>query len=76
MDPVNLFPEHLPRPQNSVTKFISDLYETCPAPSTPDEGRVNGAGVFYLNDERVLIDILIRQLGDLTPGNEVSKVML
>lgn len=31
------------------------------------------ASLFYTNDSKVLIDILIRQLSDLSMGDSVSK---
>lgn len=32
------------------------------------------ASLFYSNDNKVLIDILVRQLSDLSPGDPVSKL--
>lgn len=56
-DPVRLF-EHEPKPPNSVLKLTSDLYSSA---STAD--------LLYTNDAKVLIDIVVRQLTDLSPGD-------
>lgn len=49
---------------NSVLKMFIDIF------SIPDT-----AGMFYTNDNKVLIDILVRQLSDLCAGNPVSRYM-
>lgn len=53
--------KHTPPPANSVLKMFVDLYST-----------VETADLFYTNDNKVLIDILVRQLSDLSPGDHVS----
>ena len=63
-DPVRLF-EHEPSPPNSLIKFVTDLYST-----------KNTSGLLYMNDEMVLLDIMIRQLADLSPGDKVSFCFL
>lgn len=45
----------------SLFKIIYDLF-TCD----------KTAALFYTNDIKVLIDIIVRQLNDLSPGDEVS----
>lgn len=59
-DPLNFF-EHSQSGTNSVLKMFVDLF------STPET-----ACLFYTNDNKVLIDILVRQLSDLSPGDTVS----
>lgn len=36
--------------------------------------REKTASLFYTNDIKVLIDIVVRQLSDLSPGDKVRKV--
>lgn len=48
---------------NSVLKIFIDIF------SIPET-----AGMFYTNDNKVLIDIIVRQLTDLCAGNPVSVV--
>lgn len=57
---MNIF-EHSSPPINSVLKMFVDLFI---APET--------ANLFYTNDNKVLIDILVRQLSDLSAGDPVS----
>ncbi|XP_050716102.1 NCK-interacting protein with SH3 domain-like isoform X4 [Eriocheir sinensis] len=52
-DPLAMF-EHEPRPPHSVLKMMRDMYSTRAT-----------ASIFYTNDERVVCDIIIRQLTDL-----------
>ncbi|KAK7066412.1 hypothetical protein SK128_025838 [Halocaridina rubra] len=52
-DPIAMF-DHEPRPPNSVLKMMRDLYSTRAT-----------ASIFYTNDEKVVCDIIIRQLTDL-----------
>ncbi|KAK4319971.1 hypothetical protein Pmani_009130 [Petrolisthes manimaculis] len=52
-DPLAMF-EHEPRPLHSVLKMMRDMYATQAT-----------ASIFYTNDERVVCDIVIRQLADL-----------
>jgi len=58
-DPVHMFPYQANSP-NSVIKFLSDLYS----------GQQT-ANLLYTNDAKVLIDIIVRQLNDLSPGDQV-----
>ena len=58
-DPVRMF-EHEPCPPDAVLKFFSDVYAS---PDTSD--------LLYTNDANVLLDIIIRQLTDLPPGDKV-----
>lgn len=58
-DPLNIF-DHSSPPINSVLKMFVDLFI---APET--------ANLFYTNDNKVLIDILVRQLSDLSSGDPV-----
>jgi hypothetical protein len=59
-DPVRIF-EHQPVPPHSVLKLFVDLFSTAQT-----------ATLFYTNDTKVLIDIIVRQLADLSPGDSVS----
>lgn len=56
-DPVQMF-DHEPRPPNSVMKLLHDMYST--------KGTAN---ILYTNDAKVLIDIILRHLIDLPPGD-------
>jgi len=58
-DPVRMFEYQMQSP-NSVIKFLSDLY-SCQ----------RTANLLYTNDAKVLIDIIVRQLNDLSPGDQV-----
>jgi len=58
-DPVRMFNYQTQSP-NSVIKFLSDLY-SCQ----------RTANLLYTNDAKVLIDIIVRQLNDLSPGDQV-----
>ena len=53
--------EHTQKQTDSLLKFLSDLY------SSP-----NTSSIFYTNDAKVLLDIIIRQLEDLPCGDKVS----
>lgn len=59
-DPLEFF-DHERTVPNSVLKMFVDLFSS---PQT--------ASLFYTNDNKVLIDILVRQLSDLSPGDSVS----
>jgi hypothetical protein len=59
-DPVFVL-KHTKPPVNSVLKILVDLF------SIPET-----ANLFYTNDIKVLIDILVRQLSDLSAGDPVS----
>ncbi|XP_037027751.1 NCK-interacting protein with SH3 domain [Bradysia coprophila] len=60
-DPLNIF-DHSTPPINSVLKMFVDLFI---APET--------ANLFYTNDNKVLIDILVRQLSDLSAGDPLRR---
>lgn len=49
---------------NSVLKMFIDIFSVAET-----------AGMFYTNDTKVLIDIIVRQLTDLCAGNPVSSVI-
>ncbi|KAI8434852.1 hypothetical protein MSG28_003343 [Choristoneura fumiferana] len=55
-DPVHIF-DHEPAPAHSVLKLLIDLF-----------ARKKTAEHFYTNDVKVAIDIIVRQLADLSPG--------
>lgn len=55
-DPVHIF-DHEPAPPHSVLKLVMDLFS-----------RKKTAEHFYTNDVKVAIDIIVRQLTDLSPG--------
>ena len=59
-DPVKIV-EHEPQPPDSVMKFLQDLY------SSPET-----SSILYTNDAKVLVDIILRHLIDLSPGDIVS----
>ncbi|ESN94574.1 hypothetical protein HELRODRAFT_68930 [Helobdella robusta] len=56
-DPVKL-PDIKSVPTNSVIKFISDIFSDTVT-----------SNIFYTNDAKVLVDIVLRQLTDLSPGD-------
>ncbi|KPJ06171.1 NCK-interacting protein with SH3 domain [Papilio machaon] len=56
-DPVHIF-DHEPAPPHSVLKLVIDLFS-----------RKKTAEHFYTNDVKVAIDIIVRQLADLSPGD-------
>lgn len=58
-DPVRIF-DHEPAPPHSVLKLFIDLF-----------GCELTASLFYTNDIKVLIDIVLRQLFDIPPGDKV-----
>lgn len=60
-DPVHLL-KHTPPPANSVLKMLVDLYSFRET-----------AALFYSNDNKVLIDILVRQLSDLSANDTIRK---
>ncbi|XP_075220113.1 NCK-interacting protein with SH3 domain [Lycorma delicatula] len=57
-DPARVF-DHEPKPVNSTIKLITDMFACSKA-----------ADLFYTNDINVLIDIIVRQLTDLSPGDD------
>ncbi|XP_055682090.1 NCK-interacting protein with SH3 domain [Lutzomyia longipalpis] len=60
-DPVKML-KHTTLAVNSVLKMIVDLF-----------GSPETAALFYSNDNKVLIDILVRQLSDLNPENPLRR---
>lgn len=58
-DPVRIF-DHEPAPPHSLLKLFIDLF-----------GKEATANLFYTNDTKVLIDIVVRQLSDLSAGDKV-----
>lgn len=58
-DPVRIF-KHEPQPPHSVLKFLQDVFAS---PAT--------AGIFYHTDMMALIDITVRHIADLSPGDKV-----
>ncbi|KAI5720446.1 hypothetical protein M8J77_006718 [Diaphorina citri] len=63
-DPVRLFP-HEPAPMHSVLKMMIDLFDN---PHT--------ASLFYTNDVKVVIDILVRMINDISSGESKRSVYL
>ncbi|KAK5644434.1 hypothetical protein RI129_005734 [Pyrocoelia pectoralis] len=57
-DPVRIF-EHEPAPPHSLLKLFLDLFS-----------RKTTADLFYTNDVKVLIDIVVRNISDLSPGDK------
>lgn len=60
-DPVHTL-KHTPAHINPVLKMLVDLFS-----------RPETASIFYSNDQSVLIDILVRQLSDLSAGEPIRK---
>ncbi|XP_010211918.1 PREDICTED: NCK-interacting protein with SH3 domain-like, partial [Tinamus guttatus] len=58
-DPVCIF-KHQPQPPHSVLKFLQDVFAS-----------KDTASIFYHTDMMVLIDILVRQIADLSPGDKL-----
>ena len=54
--------DHEPAPSHSVLKLFIDLF-----------GNDHTASLFYTNDIKVLIDIVLRALFDTAPGDKVRK---
>ncbi|XP_019350957.1 NCK-interacting protein with SH3 domain isoform X3 [Alligator mississippiensis] len=57
-DPVCIF-KHQPQPPHSVLKFLQDIFA----------GK-DTASIFYHTDMMVMIDITVRQIADLSPGDK------
>ncbi|KAK9889682.1 hypothetical protein WA026_007061 [Henosepilachna vigintioctopunctata] len=57
-DPVRIF-DHTPAPPHSLIKLFMDLFS--------DKKTAN---LFYTNDTKVLIDIVVRNISDLSPEDE------
>lgn len=60
VDPVKVL-DHVTDAPDSLIKFLLDVFSS----QTTSE-------IFYTNDMKVLIGIIVRQLTDLSPGNQVS----
>lgn len=52
--------KHEPQPPHSVLKFLQDVF------ASPDT-----ATIFYHTDMMALIDIIVRHIADLSPGEKV-----
>lgn len=52
--------KHEPQPPHSILKFLQDVFAS---PTT--------AAIFYHTDMMVLIDITVRHIADLSPGDKV-----
>ncbi|CAH2248120.1 NCK-interacting with SH3 domain isoform X1 [Pelobates cultripes] len=63
-DPVCIF-KHQPQPPHSVLKILQDVF------SSKDT-----ANLFYYSDMMVLIDIIVRQIADLSPGDKLRMEYL
>ncbi|XP_045712830.1 NCK-interacting protein with SH3 domain [Phyllostomus hastatus] len=63
-DPVRIF-KHEPPPPHSVLKFLQDVFAS---PAT--------AGIFYHTDMMALIDITVRHIADLSPGDKLRMEYL
>ncbi|XP_060527964.1 NCK-interacting protein with SH3 domain [Cylas formicarius] len=57
-DPIRIF-DHEPAPPHSLLKLFKDLFS-----------RRGTANLFYTNDVKVLIDIIVRNIADLSPGDK------
>lgn len=57
-DPVRIF-DHQPEPPHSLLKLFLDLFS-----------QQSTADLFYTNDVKVLIDIVVRNISDLSPGDK------
>uniref|UniRef100_A0A8D0L3D9 NCK interacting protein with SH3 domain n=1 Tax=Sphenodon punctatus TaxID=8508 RepID=A0A8D0L3D9_SPHPU len=63
-DPICLF-KHQPQPPHSVLKFLQDIF-ACR----------DTANIFYHTDMMVMIDITVRQIADLSPGDKLRMEYL
>ncbi|XP_004704035.1 NCK-interacting protein with SH3 domain [Echinops telfairi] len=63
-DPVRIF-KHEPQPPHSILKFLQDVFAS---PAT--------AAIFYHTDMMALIDITVRLLADLSPGDKLRMEYL
>ncbi|XP_066247767.1 NCK-interacting protein with SH3 domain isoform X1 [Euwallacea similis] len=57
-DPIRIF-DHEPAPPHSLLKLFKDMFS-----------RQTIADLFYTNDTKVLIDIIVRNIADLSPGDK------
>ncbi|CAM4576814.1 unnamed protein product [Lepidochelys olivacea] len=63
-DPVCIF-KHQPQPPHSVLKFLQDVFAS-----------KDTANIFYHTDMMVMIDITVRQIADLSPGDKLRMEYL
>ncbi|XP_006978357.2 NCK-interacting protein with SH3 domain isoform X2 [Peromyscus maniculatus bairdii] len=63
-DPVRIF-KHEPQPPHSVLKFLQDVFSSTAT-----------ASIFYHTDMMALIDITVRQIADLSPGDKLRMEYL
>ncbi|XP_055413984.1 NCK-interacting protein with SH3 domain isoform X3 [Bubalus kerabau] len=63
-DPVRIF-KHEPQPPHSILKFLQDVFAS---PTT--------AAIFYHTDMMALIDITVRHIADLSPGDKLRMEYL
>ncbi|XP_065791448.1 NCK-interacting protein with SH3 domain [Muntiacus reevesi] len=63
-DPVRIF-KHEPQPPHSILKFLQDVFAS---PAT--------ASIFYHTDMMALIDITVRHIADLSPGDKLRMEYL
>ncbi|XP_078065418.1 NCK-interacting protein with SH3 domain isoform X2 [Mustelus asterias] len=63
-DPVSIF-KHQPQAAHSVLKFLQDIF------ADKDTARI-----FYRTDMMVMIDIIVRQISDLSPGEKIRMEYL
>ncbi|KAM9408868.1 NCK-interacting protein with SH3 domain [Pholidichthys leucotaenia] len=63
-DPVCMF-KHTPPAPHCVLKFLQDVFASRET-----------AGIFYSTDMRVMIDITVRQISDLSPGDKLRMEYL
>ncbi|KAB5536755.1 hypothetical protein PHYPO_G00111030 [Pangasianodon hypophthalmus] len=63
-DPVCIF-KHAPPAPHSVLKFLQDVFSSR-----------NTANIFYHTDMMVMIDITVRQISDLSPGDKLRMEYL
>ncbi|KAJ6668338.1 hypothetical protein lerEdw1_015715 [Lerista edwardsae] len=63
-DPVCIF-KHQPQPPHSVLKFLQDIFAS-----------KDTANIFYHTDMMVTIDIIVRQIADLSPGEKLRMEYL
>uniref|UniRef100_A0A8D0E7E5 NCK interacting protein with SH3 domain n=1 Tax=Salvator merianae TaxID=96440 RepID=A0A8D0E7E5_SALMN len=63
-DPVCIF-KHQPQPPHSVLKFLQDIFAS-----------KETANIFYHTDMMVMIDIIVRQIADLSPGEKLRMEYL
>nr|XP_033782299.1 NCK-interacting protein with SH3 domain isoform X1 [Geotrypetes seraphini] len=63
-DPVCIF-AHQPQPPHSVLKFLQDVFSSS-----------DTASIFYHSDMMVMIDITVRQIADLSPGDKLRMEYL